>query len=162
MIFRFLALAAAGAVLTGCDSRTDVSAGTPAPAPGGVAVAEPPPAGQPPAASPVPAPPIRIAGEYRVAGVDGGDIDLPHGISASIGESRIEVSSQCVEMAWSYRFDGAQLVTEAIPVVSCDRGRYPEEQAIEAAFDAARGVERTESNGIRFSGGGRSVLLFSQ
>jgi hypothetical protein len=162
MILRFLALAAAGAMVTGCDSRTDASAGTPAPAPDGVAVAEPQPAGQPPAASPVPAPPIRVAGEYRIAGVDGGDINLPHGISASIGENRIGVSSQCVEMAWSYRFEGARLTTEAIPVVSCDRGRYPEEQAIEAAFDAARAVERTESNGIRFSGGGRSVLLFSQ
>jgi hypothetical protein len=159
MILRFLALAAASAMLTNCDSATD------APAPAQQApdrVAEEEPTGLPQAASPAPASPIRIVGEYRVAGVDGGDINLPHGISASIGENRIEVSSQCVEMAWSYRFEGARLVTEAIPGVTCDRGRYPEEQAIEAAFDAAREVERTESNGVRFSGGGRSVLLFSQ
>jgi hypothetical protein len=162
MIFRFLALAVAGAMLTGCDARTDASAGAPAPASDGVTAAEPQPAGQPAAVSSAPVPPVRIAGEYRVAGVDGRDIDLPHAISASIGETRIGVSSQCVEMAWSYRFEGTRLRTEAVPVVSCDRGRYPEEQAIEAAFDAAREVERTASNGIRFSGGGHSVLLFSQ
>ena len=103
-----------------------------------------------------------LTGEYRIAGVDGGGINLPHGITASIGADRIDVTSQCVEMAWSYRLEGAGLATTSIPVVTCDRGRYPEEEAIAAAFSAAREVERTASNGLRFSGGGRSVTLFSQ
>lgn len=103
-----------------------------------------------------------LTGEYRIAGVDGGDINLPHGITASIGADRIDVTSGCVEMAWSYRLEGAGLTTTSIPVVTCDRGRYPEEEAIAAAFSAAREVERTASNGLRFSGGGRSVTLFSQ
>ncbi|WP_202389530.1 hypothetical protein [Croceibacterium soli] len=115
-----------------------------------------------PPAEVAPAPSLEPAGEYRIAGVDGGDIDLPHGITASIGADRIEVVSQCVEMAWSYRLEGRALQTTRLPVVTCDRGRYPQEEAIEAAFTAAREVERTESNGLRFSGGGRSVILFSQ
>ena len=102
MILRFLALASAAAMLIGCDARTDASADAPAPA--GTAadsVGEPRPGGPPVAAAP--APRVAISGEYRVAGVDDGDINLPHGITASIGEDRIDVSSQCVEMAWSYR-----------------------------------------------------------
>ncbi|MXP40460.1 hypothetical protein GRI75_02215 [Altererythrobacter soli] len=123
----------------------------------------PPPVPAPaPPAEVAPAPSLEPAGEYRIAGVDGGDIDLPHGITASIGADRIEVVSQCVEMAWSYRLEGRALQTTRLPVVTCDRGRYPQEEAIEAAFTAAREVERTESNGLRFSGGGRSVILFSQ
>jgi hypothetical protein len=121
----------------------------------------PTPALVPPAGASA-APALELAGEYRIAGVDDGDINLPHGISASIGADRIDVVSQCVEMAWSYRLDGSALQTTRLPVVSCDRGRYPEEEAIEAAFTAARKVERTENNGLRFSGGGRSVILFSQ
>jgi hypothetical protein len=158
-----LALVLPVALLAACERSGEELGGsapelTPSPAAG-------------PLASPVPGSPDGVGnlgvlstleGEYRVAGVDGGDIDLPHGISASISEDRIAVSSQCVEMAWSYRFEGDQLSTEAIPLVTCDRARYPEEEAIDAAFTSAREVERTTSNGLRFSGGGRSVTLFSQ
>lgn len=158
---RSLALAACG-LLAACGSAENPAADPsptvtrePAEAPSPVATPAPP-------AEASPEPSLELAGEYRIAGVDGGDIDLPHGISATIGADRIGVVSQCVEMAWSYRLAGAALQTTRLPVVTCDRGRYPEEEAVEAAFTAAREVERTENNGIRFSGGGRSVVLFSQ
>ncbi len=67
-----------------------------------------------------------------------------------------------MKFAWSYRFEGVRLVTETAPVVTCERGLLPEEEAVQAAFEAAEAVRRLPSNGIEFSGGGRSVILFSQ
>src|SRR5690606_34982914 len=111
---------------------------------------------------PDPAGPIALAGEYRVAGVDGGGIDLPHGITATITGDRIEVQSDCIRFAWSYARDGGRLTTAPQPAASCRRALLPPEQAVSEAFTAAESVARTPSNGVEFSGGGRSVLLFSQ
>jgi hypothetical protein len=164
MTRRLLALAAC-ALLAACDGTADEPTADAAPAAKSEAAVTPS-APVSPVSTPSPTAPaepaMELAGEYRIAGVDGGDIDLPHGITAVIGEDRIDVTSQCVEMAWSYSLEGTTLQTMRIPVVTCDRGRYPEEEAIEAAFTAAREVERTASNGLRFSGGGRSVTLFTQ
>lgn len=127
---------------------------SPAPAPAGPAVAE--------VSAGAIVSPDSLAGEYRIPGVDGRDIDLPHGISASIDEATIHVSAGCLRFAWTYRFEGARLVTQSTPGAGCQRGLYPEEEAVRAAFDAADTVRRLPSNGIEFSGGGRSVILFSQ
>lgn len=103
-----------------------------------------------------------LAGEYRIAGADDQDIDLPHGITATIDAETIRVNASCVNFAWTYRFDGTRFVTETLPAISCERGLFPEEEAVQAAFDAAEAVARLPSNGIEFSGGGHSVVLFSQ
>ena len=105
---------------------------------------------------------IDLPGEYRIAGVDGVDIDLPHGISAIVSASRIDVHSGCIRFAWSYSYDGQVLTTTSEPVASCRRALLPEEQALSAAIDAATAVARTPANGIELSGAGRSVILFSQ
>jgi hypothetical protein len=106
--------------------------------------------------------PEALAGEYRVAGVDGQDVDLPHGIAASITADRIEVQSDCIRFAWSYRFEDRLLVTEQAPVASCRRALLPEERALSEAIESADVVRRTPENGIELSGSGRSVTLFSQ
>lgn len=163
MIFRFVSVAAV-AGLAACQP-----AGSSDPA----AVVETQPGDTAPTATPTPtpepAPPAgvivsaaELVGEYRVPGADGQDIDLPHGVSAIIDAETIRVSASCVNFAWRYRFEGERLVTEAIPAVSCERTLFPEEQAVQAAFDAAEAVRRLPSNGIEFAGGGHSVLLFSQ
>jgi hypothetical protein len=103
-----------------------------------------------------------LAGEYRVAGIDGEDVDLPHGITASITGDRIDVQSDCIRFAWSYRFEDRLLVTEQAPVASCRRALLPEERALSEAVEAADVVRRTPTNGIELSGNGRSVTLFSQ
>lgn len=103
-----------------------------------------------------------LAGEYRVAGIDGGDVDLPHGITAAITGDRIDVQSDCIRFAWSYRFEDRLLVTEQAPVASCRRALLPEERALSEAVEAADVVRRTPANGIELSGSGRSVTLFSQ
>ena len=160
MTHRLLALAAC-ALLVACDGTADESTADADAAPKSEAAVIP--SVQVSTAPVAPTDPvIELTGEYRIAGVDGGDINLPHGITAVIAEDRIDVTSQCVEMTWSYSLEGAALETTRIPVVTCDRGRYPEEEAVEAAFTAAREVERTASNGLRFFGGGRSVTLFTQ
>lgn len=127
--------------------------------------AGPAPTATAPDAAPAPdivASPESLAGEYRVAGVDGADIDLPHGISAVIGPDRIDLTSDCIRLAWSYRFEEGVLATERVPVPSCRRALLPQEEAIAAAFDAAGVVRRTPANGMEFSGGEHSVTLFSQ
>ena len=103
-----------------------------------------------------------FAGEYRVAGIDGEDVNLPHGITASITDNRIEVQSDCIRFAWSYRFEDRLLVTEQAPVASCRRALLAEERALSEAIEAADIVRRTPANGIELSGGGRSVALFGQ
>ena len=112
------------------------------------------------------APPIAAAaelvGEYRVAGVDGSDIDLPHAITASITADRIQLVSDCVNMAWGYTLTEGRLSTEQAPAEGCARGFEPTEQALLAAFDVADTVRRTPANALEFSGGGHSVTLFSQ
>ena len=104
----------------------------------------------------------RLVGEYRIAGVDGEGIDLPYGITASITAARIVVSADCVRMEWTYRFEGAVLVTERTPTAGCKRGLNEVEQAIGEAFDAATQVALDTSNGYEFAGGGHTVTLFTQ
>lgn len=103
-----------------------------------------------------------LAGEYRVAGIDGEGVNLPHGITASITGDHIDVQSDCIRFAWSYRFEDRLLVTEPAPVATCRRALLPEERALSEAVEAADIVRRTPANGIELSGSGRSVLLFGQ
>jgi hypothetical protein len=103
-----------------------------------------------------------LAGEYRVAGIDGADVNLPHAITASVGPERMEFTSDCIRMAWTYRFESQVLVTETAPVASCRRALLAEEQALSEAVEAAGIVRRTEANGVELSGEGHTVLLFGQ
>lgn len=104
-----------------------------------------------------------LVGEYRIAAIDGGDINLPHGVTAKITSDGIHVASDCVNLSWNYIFEGTSLVTEQLfPRDSCGRELLPEEEAIVTAFNSANDVGRTPANGIEFSGSGHSVLLFSQ
>lgn len=152
MIMRFVSLAAGSLALAACQpSEQSQTPGESAPANPDSPVAE----GAIVSAA-------ELIGEYRIPGADGQNIDLPHGISAIIDETTIRVSADCVNFAWSYRFEGDRLITEQTPVVSCRRGLLPEEEAVRAAFDTAEAVRRLPSNGIEFSGQGRSVILFSQ
>jgi hypothetical protein len=105
-----------------------------------------------------------LAGEYRIAGVDGQDIDLPNGITASIGQGRITVSSGCIRRGWSYTYEHGRLATRPAKTAAprCVPGLRPEEAAVFAAFDAAQRASRTPANGIAISAGEHEVTLFSQ
>lgn len=103
-----------------------------------------------------------IAGEYRVAGVDGAEINLPHAVTASIDGERIHLTSDCVNLAWSYHLAGGTLATQRVPVEGCGRGLDPIEHELIAALDVADAVRRTPANALELSGSGHAVTLFSQ
>lgn len=110
----------------------------------------------------MPAGPESLVGEYRIAGVGGTEIDLPHALTTRITADAIEVDSGCVNFAWTYAYDRTALATERRPAKSCERALLPDERAVAAAFDAATQAARTPANGIALTSGGHSVLLFSQ
>lgn len=149
------------ATLAGCSGpEPDATQHSePAPSPAAAPSEAPPRA---PAPAKVIASVERLAGEYRIAGVDGRDIDLPYGITASISGDRIEIQADCVRLAWSYRFAGPTIETGRVPVKSCRRALTAEEEALATAFDAATSVTLTPSNGYEFGGSGHSVTLFTQ
>jgi len=103
-----------------------------------------------------------ITGEYRIAGVNGRDINQPYAITASISADRIHVTADCINLGWSYTQQGAAIATKRVAVEGCGRGMTAAEEAITAAFDAARTVVRTPSNAIEFRAQGHTVTLFSQ
>ena len=107
-----------------------------------------------------------LSGEWRVAGLDGAALDLPVGLALSIDADTIRYDSGCGGHAWTYRLDGSGIVTQRTRSPDSDcliRSTFPREVFdVAAALDAAREVERTPANGVRLSGEGRSVTLFSQ
>ena len=121
-------------------------------------------AGQPvPAATPAPIVSAEeLEGEYRLAGIDGQDPNLPEGVAISITADEIHVPGACVITGWRYRFEDSRLVTETIEGAACRRAVLPHEQAIMAVFSSPDRVSRTAANGILFEGSGGSITLFSQ
>lgn len=101
-------------------------------------------------------------GEYRIAGADGAEVNLPHAITVSVTQSNIAVVSQCVTPKWTYHYSEGALTTEPIVEAMCDRGRYPQEIAVMAVFDEPDTVLRTPTNGLYLEGGGHNITLFSQ
>lgn len=155
-----LAFAAACQAET-ANEPTGVVEEEPAP-PRGVAAPMPTPAPAPPGSAGPEAQQSLPVGEYRVAGADGADIDLGHGISLSVTEDTIALASQCVTPRWTYRYVDGRLRTERIVEPICERGRHPAESAAMAVFDDPQEVLRTPANGLFVEGGGHSVTLFSQ
>jgi hypothetical protein len=130
------------------------------------------PAGEPVEQAPLPAP-STIVGEWRVAGIDGEPLDADFGIGLSVTSDRIGFN-RC--FAWSYEYAGGRIATQRVdadpsthsrgnalppppPPLTCMTEEF---QALAAALDAVTEVDRTPENGVRLSGGGHSVLLFSQ
>ena len=139
--------------------------------------AEPPapPLPQPPAPSPpsVPAAVATLAGEWRVAGIDGRPFDESYGLALSSDAEEIWWAPRCAGLVRSYRIDGTVFRTgpakgvrprapgEPTPPV-CAIGLPPRIDEVTRALDSATTIRRTPSNGVEISGGGHSLLLFSQ
>ncbi len=151
------------------------SSGTPAASSTETAVADPAPA---PAATPTPtpastlAPVASLAGEWRVAGIDGADFNESYGLALSGSADELWWRPRCAGMARTYRIDGlaisfgppagASPPASDTPPAVCAIGLPPRLAEVVRALDAATTVGRTPNNGIEISGGGHSVLLFSQ
>lgn len=143
-------LPAALLALTACSERDTPALEAPEDQPTTVSDTEPGVAAMPP------------PGEYRLAGADGREVNLGHAITVSIDSDTIAVASQCVTPRWRYEYSAGVLTTRIIPTPICERGRYQEEEAVMAVFDAPETALRTPDNGWYIAGGDHSITLFSQ
>jgi hypothetical protein len=132
---------------------------------------QPEPTGTPTAnetAAVLPAP-DSLVGEYRVAGIDGEELNAPFGIGLSITDGQVSFQPACAAFVWSYAYkDGALEISRRQeklghpPPPVCEEPVAPQLERLARALDAADRAGRTPANGIELSGKGRSVLLFSQ
>lgn len=126
---------------------------------------ETPPATPPPVEPGVAVPDAAaIVGEWRVAAIDGRDIDQPHAITASIGPDRMRFVSQCITLQWRYTLRNGVFATDRIAneVPNCARLLSPAEARLKRAIDASTRAARLPSNALLLSGPDGSVTLFTQ
>lgn len=107
-----------------------------------------------------------LAGEWRVAGLDGQPIDKHYAIALSADSERIWWEPTCAGQGRDYAIDGHRFrdipPADTGPREVCLIGFPDELPAIWRAVEAADRIERTPANGVKISGGGHSLLLFSQ
>ncbi len=119
-----------------------------------------------------------LAGEWRVAGIDGAALNEAYGIALSANGAEIWWEPRCAGIARRYRIEGSRLFIADVeppspvaaaresdplpPPVVCAIGLPARLSDVARALDAARRVERTPENGTLLSGNGHSLLLFSQ
>lgn len=114
-----------------------------------------------------------LEGEWRVAGIDRQPLDQPVGLALSASAEEIWWDPRCAGYVRSYRIEGDKFTTgphlgfvprkpgEPTPPV-CTIGPPPRIGDVFRALTEATTIVRTPQNGIEISGGGHSVLLFSQ
>jgi hypothetical protein len=126
-------------------------------------------AGEAPAPEPSSSAPESLIGEYRVAGIDGAELTGPAGIALTIDQGHVSYQPTCAGYVWSYAYRAGALDIERRqeklhhpPPPVCAIAVPPELDRLAAALEAANLARVTPANGIELSGGGRSVLLFSQ
>ena len=114
-----------------------------------------------------------LEGEWRVAGIDGQPLDQPVGLALSASAQEIWWNPRCAGYVRSYRIEGGKFSTgphlgfvprkpgEPTPPV-CTIAPPPRIGDVFRALTEATMITRTPQNGIEISGGGHSVLLFSQ
>ena len=123
-------------------------------------------------ASAVPAP-KSLAGHWRVAGIDGAPLNEPYGLALSADAATIWWEPRCAGLVRAYRIDGAAIAVGPDPAIKpLPAGTTPRPVCLIAhparlddlarALDTATAIARTPSNGVELSGGGHSLLLFSQ
>lgn len=117
-----------------------------------------------------------LAGEWRVAGIDGKPLDGPTGLALRGDANQLWWEPRCAGLVRNYAISGERLVigTAARPAAVsepgaprqprpvCAIGLPPQLTGVLRALDSAQRIRRTPSNGIEISGGGHSLLLFSQ
>jgi hypothetical protein len=148
---RRAAVLCAAATLLGACQRIEAPTPTPTPAPS--------------LAAPSPAAPTTLAGEWRVAGIDGAPFDEPFGLALSADTRLMWMEPRCAGVARSYRIQGGRISFGPDPDARnevCAIGMPPRTDEIVRALDSAGMIRRTPQNGIELSGGGHSLILFSQ
>ena len=160
---------AAATLLGGCQR---IEAPTPAPSPAlsPTAIATAPANSAAPAR---PTAPTTLAGEWRVAGIDGAPFDEPYGLALSADHRRIWWEPQCAGVARGYRIVDGRITVGPDPDLPprrpgdatravCAIGLPERLDDVMRALDGAETIRRTPQNGIEISGGGHGLTLFSQ
>lgn len=140
---------------------------SPLPANGGVEGVAPAPPSQ--ALSPI----KTLAGDWRVAGIDGEPLDETYGIALRADDEEIWWEPRCANFAFAYTINGLRISTgDAEPAVPVEPGAPPPPVCTVAipprlaevgrALDLAETAGRTPANGVLIEGGGHSLTLFSQ
>jgi hypothetical protein len=131
------------------------------------AVPEPAPPSPPVVGEPV----ATLSGEWRVAGIDGRSFDEPYGLALSGDGSNLWWAPRCAGFVRSYRLDGAAVhfspvarpgANDGKPAPVCLIAVPTRLNEVFAVLDGADQAVRTPANAIEISGGGHSLLLFSQ
>ena len=159
-------------LLTACSAEPPAAPQPPRPATPPTAP-EPPLAPLPPS-DPAPAETVAtLAGEWRVAAIDGRDFNESYGLALSGDADEIWWAPRCAGLIRGYRIEGVRIRIgpakglkprapgEPTPPV-CAIGLPPRIDEVTRALDSATTIRRTSSNGVEISGGGRSLLLFGQ
>ena len=112
--------------------------------------------------------PVRtLAGEWRVAGIDGKSVDGPIGLALRGDRAEIWWEPSCAGLLRRSTIRGSRVSTagyskaEAPPLI-CLIAPPREMADVFVALDAAKRIRRTVNNGVEISGDGHSLLLFSQ
>lgn len=120
--------------------------------------------------------PQALAGEYRVAAIDGAEIGGGIGLALTVTDKLIWFDPRCAGFNWTYTYTDGRFTTDRpqkprlpggplvagpnVPV--CKIGIHPEQQRLAIALDAVTMAWRTPTGGIELAGGGHSVTLYSQ
>jgi hypothetical protein len=107
---------------------------------------------------------VDLAGEWRVAKLDGEEINKRYRFALSANPEEIWWEPSCASQGRKYTIRGSRFDTEPDGTSGevCDIG-FPEElPRIWSAMDAADTIEKTGKNGIPLSGNGRSVILYAR
>lgn len=164
------AAALAAATLAACSPEADPDPGdeqlSTLPAEPGVEDAAPPP--------PLAPAPATLAGHWRVAGIDGELFDEPYGLALVASEDRIWWEPTCAGGNFSYTIVGNSFAANAYsdpamrpapgdpsPPV-CAIAIPPRLSEVFRAIQSADRIEITPENGVLISGGGHSLVMFSQ
>ncbi|MFA7588094.1 MAG: hypothetical protein WCY11_18205 [Novosphingobium sp.] len=115
-----------------------------------------------------------LAGEWRVAGIDGADLNESYGLALSADGKEIWWEPRCAGFVRGYTITDGRVrfgpspsqrrgpVATVPPPPVCAIGPPARLSDVFRALDNAQAIVRTPANGIEISGGGHSVLLFSQ
>lgn len=106
-----------------------------------------------------------------MAGIDGAEFNEPYGLALSGSAQELWWEPRCAWIVRSYRIAGAAIdfgpPLNAPPPGAptppvCTIAPPPRIADVMRALDAATSIGRTPQNGVEISGGGHSLLLFSQ
>jgi hypothetical protein len=106
--------------------------------------------------------PVNLSGTWRVAAVDGEELDKPYGITLAADHERIWWEPACSLQYRLYTIEGTRFDTAPVDLSGhavCDIAVPEQLSRIWSALDVADTIARTPDNRVLISGGGRSVTL---